>query len=373
MVREQKTYQIAVIRGDGIGPEIIDAALPVLDAVGERFGFEIRRTDCLAGGAALDVHGVPLPAETVESCLASDAVLLGAVGGPKWDAVPTAIRPEKALLGLRQALGLYVNLRPARLYEALAGASPLHPDIVRRGIDMVFARELTGGIYFGERGRSGEGPALAGYDTERYAVYEIERIARAAFEIARLRRKKVTSVDKANVLESSRLWRETVDRLAADYPDVELEHLYVDNAAMQLVKRPSDFDVVLTTNMFGDILSDEAAMITGSIGILPSASLGEPGQPGLFEPIHGSAPDLAGRGVANPLATILSAAMLLRYGLNETAAADAVENAVQTVLETGWRCADLMLPGQPADAERVLGTDAMADRVIAVLTKFNQD
>ena len=322
---KKRTYEIAVIPGDGIGPEIIDSARSIMRQVAANYNFDVIEKQCLAGGAAIDEFGVPLPEVTLKTCQSADAVLLGAVGGPKWDHVPTEQRPEKALLGLRKGLGLYANLRPAKLYPALSAASPLHPTIVKDGIDILFVRELIGGIYFGERGRSGSGSTLRGYDTESYSVAEVERIARMAFIAAEGRKKHVISVDKANVLESSRVWRETVEKIAANHPAVTLEHLYVDNAAMQLVKRPSTMDVVVTTNMFGDILSDEAAMITGSIGILPSASLGEPDKPGMYEPIHGSAPDIAGTGQANPLATILSVALMLRYSLHQSEAAKDIE------------------------------------------------
>ncbi len=331
---------IALVKGDGIGPEIVTSAVAVLNAIGEKYGHTFVFTDVLAGGCAIDATGIPLPQETVDTCLASDSVLLGAVGGPKWDTLPGNIRPEKALLGLRSALGLYTNLRPARLYPALKDECPLRADIVEKGFDLLMVRELTGGIYFGDRGRREGKYGPEAYDTEAYSVMEIERIARAAFEAARKRRGKVTSIDKANVLETSRLWRETVHRLAAEYPDVEVQDMLVDNAAMQLVRNPSSFDVVVTTNMFGDILSDEASQISGSIGLLPSASLGE-GKRGLYEPIHGSAPDIAGQNKANPLATILSAAMMLRYAFDLGEEADAIERAVDKALEDGCRTADI--------------------------------
>ena len=331
---------IALVKGDGIGPEIVTSAVAVLNAIGEKYGHIFVFTDVLAGGCAIDATGIPLPQETVDTCLASDSVLLGAVGGPKWDTLPGNIRPEKALLGLRSALGLYTNLRPARLYPALKDECPLRADIVEKGFDLLMVRELTGGIYFGDRGRREGKYGPEAYDTEAYSVMEIERIARAAFEAARKRRGKVTSIDKANVLETSRLWRETVHRLAAEYPDVEVQDMLVDNAAMQLVRNPSSFDVVVTTNMFGDILSDEASQISGSIGLLPSASLGE-GKGGLYEPIHGSAPDIAGQNKANPLATILSAAMMLRYAFDLGEEADAIERAVDKALEDGCRTADI--------------------------------
>ncbi len=334
-------YNIALVKGDGIGPEIVEGAVEVLKKVGEKYGHQFIFTEYLAGGCAYDKYGKPLPEETVEGCKNSDSVLLGAVGGPKWDNVPSDLRPEKALLGLRAALGLYTNLRPAKIYPALMGACTLRPDIVERGFDLVIVRELTGGIYFGERGRREGRYGEEAYDTEAYSVMEIERIARVAFETARKRRKNLISIDKANVLETSRLWRQTVNRIAEEYQDVEVSHMYVDNAAMQLVREPSRFDVAVTSNMFGDILSDEASQITGSIGLLPSASLGD-SKCGMYEPIHGSAPDIAGTGKANPMATILSAAMMLRYSFDLSEEADCIENAVNAVLEEGFRTADIV-------------------------------
>lgn len=331
-------YRIAVLRGDGIGPEIVESALQVLRRVGEKFGHTFELPEYLIGGAAIDACGEPLPAETVEGCLAADSVLLGAVGGARWDACEK--RPESALLGIRAALGLYTNLRPAKLYSALRGASPLRPDLTENGFDILIVRELTGGIYFGERGyRQGKYGEEA-FDTESYSVAEIERIGRAAFEAAKRRKGRVTSVDKANVLETSRLWRKTIHRLSEEYPDIACQDMYVDNAAMQLVRDPSQFDVIVTSNMFGDILSDEASQLTGSIGMLPSASLGE-GTRGLYEPIHGSAPDIAGQNKANPIAEILSAAMMLRYAFGLSVEADAIELAVGQVLDAGFRTADL--------------------------------
>ena len=333
-------FQIALIKGDGIGPEIVDSAVRVLEKIGQKYGHTFHCTPYLAGGCAIDETGIPLPEETVQGCLNADSVLLGAVGGPKWDKNPGHLRPEKALLGLRAALGLFTNLRPAKIYPALAGDCPLRPDIVANGFDMVMVRELTGGIYFGERGRREGKYGPEAYDTEAYSIMEIERIARVAFETARKRRKRVISIDKANVLETSRLWRETVHRIAAEYPDVSCTDMLVDNAAMQLVRNPAQFDVVVTTNMFGDILSDEASQITGSIGLLPSASLGSTKR-GLYEPIHGSAPDIAGQNKANPIATILSAAMMLRYSFDLGKEADEIEAAVDRVLNKGLRTADL--------------------------------
>ena len=347
-------YNITVLKGDGIGPEVVDQTLAVLDTVGTKYGIEFACSYELMGGCAIDAFGEPLPAATLERCKKSDAVLLGAVGGPKWDVLPGNLRPEAGLLGLRAGLGLYANLRPAVIYEALKDASPLKTEIISGGIDIMVVRELTGGIYFGVRGRSDAGTDKeAAFDTEKYSVHEIERITRTAFEAARKRRGLLTSVDKANVLESSRLWRETVVRLSADYPDVRLNHMYVDNAAMQLVRKPDQFDVIVTSNLFGDILSDEASMITGSIGMLPSASLGS-GALGLYEPIHGSAPDIAGQDKANPIATILSAAMMLKYSFRQDEAAAHIEKAVAKVLEKGCRTGDIASEGC-----RLVGTAEM--------------
>ena len=332
---------IALLRGDGIGPEIVDSAAAVLKKTAERFGHSIHFTPCLIGGAAYDETGEPLPKETVDKCLASDSVLLGAVGGPKWDDLPGDKRPEKALLGIRSALGLYTNLRPAKLCPALRSASPLRESIVGDGFDLLIVRELTGGIYFGDRGYREGRYGQEAYDTEAYSVTEIERIGRAAFEAAMKRRKRLCSVDKANVLETSRLWRKTMHALAEEYPEVGYSDMFVDNAAMQLVRDPSQFDVIVTSNMFGDILSDEASQITGSIGMLASASLGD-GTRGLYEPIHGSAPDIAGQNKANPIATILSAAMMLRYSFGLAKEADAIESAVDSVLDAGYRTADII-------------------------------
>lgn len=353
------TYNIAVLAGDGIGPEITESAVSVLTKTAARFGFALTFTDCLIGGCAIDKTGRPLPEETVAASLAADAVLLGAVGGAKWDSAPE--RPEKALLGIRKALGLYTNLRPAKVWAALREASPLKAEILGDGLDLLIVRELTGGIYFGERGRRQGANGAEAYDTECYSVMEIERIAHAAFRAAMLRGRHVTSVDKANVLESSRLWRETMHRIAAEYPEVTCDDLYVDNAAMQLVRDPRQFDVIVTSNMFGDILSDEASQITGSIGMLPSASLGD-GTRGLFEPVHGSAPDLAGQNKANPIAAILSGAMLLRYSLGQGDAADAIERAVGAVLDAGYRTADI------ADQNStVLTCTEMTEKILAAL------
>lgn len=336
--------KIAVIRGDGIGPEIVDSAIGCLDAVARRFGHTFHYSFPIMGGAAIDSTGVPLPQETIDECKRSGAVLLGAVGGPKWDNLAGHLRPEKGLLGLRSALGLYANVRPALLYEQLKGDSPLKPAIAKKGINLVVVRELTGGIYFGPRGfRSGKNGQEA-FDTEVYTIPEIERIAKIAFDVAMGRRKKVTSVDKANVLETSRLWRATVTRVAESYPEVKLEHMLVDNCAMQLIKDPSQFDVLLCPNMFGDILSDEAAMLTGSIGLLPSSSLGA-GKLGLYEPIHGSAPDIAGTDTANPIATILAAAMMLSSSLGLVTETAALEKAINTILSKGYRTPDICSMG----------------------------
>lgn len=327
-----QNYKITLLKGDGIGPEIVDEAVKVLNTVADKHGFKVEYTEALLGGAAIDATGMPLPDETVTKCKASDAVLLGAVGGYKWDNLKGNQRPEAGLLGIRSALGLYANLRPAVIFQPLRSASPLKNEIIGKDLDIMVVRELTGGIYFGERGRTNENGIESAYDTEKYSVPEIERIARVAFNVAKKRGGKVTSVDKANVLESSRLWRETVIKTSKEFEGIELNHMYVDNTAMQLVRNPSQFDVIVTSNIFGDILSDEASMISGSIGMLASASLGE-GTLGLYEPIHGSAPDIAGQGIANPLATILSVAMMLKYSLNNEAAANDIEKAVNEVLK----------------------------------------
>jgi 3-isopropylmalate dehydrogenase len=353
--------RVLVLPGDGIGPEIVAEAVKVLDRlVGEGLALEL--DEGLVGGAGYDAAGDPLPTTTLDMAKEADAILLGAVGGPKWEALEIALRPEKGLLGLRAGLGLFSNLRPAILYPQLAGASSLKPEIVS-GLDIMIVRELTGGIYFGQpRGiRELEGGERQGFNTLVYAEHEIERIVRSACEIAMRRGRRLCSVDKANVLECTELWREVATRVAADYPDVELTHMYVDNAAMQLVKWPKQFDVMVTTNMFGDILSDCAAMLTGSIGMLGSASLNEKGQ-GMYEPIHGSAPDIAGKGIANPLATILSVAMMLRYSLDETAMADRVEAAVNRVLDDGLRTPDIMSEGNTE-----VSCEAMGDAVVAAL------
>lgn len=341
-----KKYRIVLLKGDGIGPEIVTQAAAALECAAGKFGFEVGFEEELLGGCAIDAAGTPLPPETVEQCRAADSVLLGAVGGPKWDSLPGSARPEAGLLGIRSALGLYANLRPAVIFEPLRGASPLRPEIIGGKLDVMVVRELTGGIYFGKRGRTTVDGAEVAFDTEQYSVPEVERIARVGFEMAKKRAGRLCSVDKANVLESSRLWRATVARIGKEeYPEVELTNLYVDNCAMQLVRDPKQFDVIVTSNMFGDILSDEASMISGSIGMLASASLGS-GKAGLYEPIHGSAPDIAGTGLANPLATILSAAMMLRYSLEEPEAAAAIENAVGEALKTA-RTPDIWTEGFP--------------------------
>ncbi len=364
-----KSFDICLLPGDGIGPEIIAEGRKVLDALGAKYGVEFHYTEALLGGCAIDACGTALPDETLRVAKASDAVLLAAVGGPKWDTTdPEKPRPEQGLLGIRKELGLYTNLRPVQIFGALAGASTLKPEVID-GVDMMIVRELTGGLYFGRRERfydeagcGADGAAgQRAYDTLEYREYEIERIARQAFEAARKRRNKVTSVDKANVLETSRMWREIVHRVGKEeYPDVELEDLLVDNTAMQLINRPADFDVVVTENMFGDILSDEAAQITGSLGMLASASLGD--GTALYEPSHGSAPDIAGQGIANPLAQILSVEMMLRYSLDMNEAADDIRRAVTAVLDEGWRTGDIKGPETPA--EKIVGTVAMGDLVV---------
>ncbi|MBU0926611.1 MAG: 3-isopropylmalate dehydrogenase [Spirochaetes bacterium] len=350
-------YRIATIPGDGIGPDVVAEARKALEAVASVSGFELEFAEAMMGGAAIDATGEPLPETSLEICRRSDAVLLGAVGGPKWDGLPGDKRPEAGLLGLRAGLGAYANLRPARMFPELAASCPLRADIVAGGLDMLIVRELTGGIYFGQRGQDEGGDAA--WDTERYSRAEVERLLAVAYGAARARGRRLCVVDKANVLESSRLWRRVAMETAALHPDVETSFMYVDNCAMQLVRNPRQFDVIATSNMFGDILSDEASMITGSIGMLASASVGGSG-PGIFEPIHGSAPDIAGRDAANPLATILSAAMLLSYALNRKEEAALVEGAVAAVLAEGLRCADI---ASGAPAERVLGTRAMGEAV----------
>lgn len=336
-------YKITVIPGDGIGKEITDSAVEVMKKVAEKFKLDFEYTYKEAGGTAYDKFGTPLPDDTIEACKTSDGVLFGAVGGDKWDNVEPALRPEKAILGLRKNLGLYANLRPVKVADALVEYSPLKPELVK-GADLVIVRELIGGIYFGDKCESEEhNGSERAWDLENYSVPEVERIAKLAFETAKLRRGKVTSVDKANVLATSRLWRRTVANVAEDYKDIELNNLYVDNCAMQLAVKPTQFDVIVTGNLFGDILSDEAAVVGGSIGMMPSASIGT--STSLYEPIHGSAPDIAGKGIANPMGTILSAAMLLRYSLHEEKAADAIEAAVDKALADGYRTPDLWKEG----------------------------
>lgn len=356
-------YNVAVIPGDGIGPDIVTEAVKVLNVVGEKFGHKFEYEYVMAGGCSIDKNGEALPKETLDICKASDAVLLGAVGGPRWDDPDAKVRPEQALLGLRSGMNLYCNLRPAVLYEPLKNASPLKDEIVKNGIDIAIVRELTGGIYFGERGRDEIDGIESAYDTERYSTVEINRIVKIGFETAMKRNKKLTCVDKANILETSRLWRKVIGEISKDYPEVNVNYLYIDNASMQLVKDPTQFDVIVTSNMFGDILSDEASMITGSIGMLPSASLGD-GTLGMYEPIHGSAPDIAGKGIANPLATILSAAMMLRYSFNLESEAKLIESAVLSVLEDGYRTGDIMSEGKIK-----VGTNKMGDLVCKKINK----
>ncbi len=353
--------KIALIPGDGIGPEVAAEGRKVLEFVAAQYGRTFTFTECLMGGIALDMTGDPLPPETVETCLASDAVLLGAVGGPKWSDPTAKKRPEQGLLGLRKSLGVFANLRPVKVFPALASASPLRPERVAN-VDIMFVRELTGGIYFGSpQGREIVAEGRSGHDTMRYNEMEVRRVMQVAFKLAGQRRGKLTSVDKANVLASSRLWREVAHEVAAEYPEIEYEDVLVDAAAMYLLNRPGDFDVVVTGNMFGDILSDEASMISGSLGMLPSAALGA-GGPGLYEPIHGSAPDIAGKGIANPLATILSVAMMLRSSLGMEEAAAKVESAVTQVLDAGHRTADLAGPGGKS-----VGTIEMGELVLSYL------
>jgi len=350
-------YNIAVIKGDGIGPEIVEEAVKVLKKIGEKYNHKFEFNEVLAGGIAIDKTGKNLPEETLEVCKNSDAVILGAVGGPKWDSLPGSERPEKALLGLRKELNLYSNIRPAVMFDVLKDTCPLKPEIVQGGMDIVIVRELTGGIYFGKKFTEGDYAC----DCMEYSRYEIERIAHQAFKIAQTRESHVTSVDKSNVLETSRLWRKTVEEIAVDYPDVQLDHLYVDNAAMQLVVNPKQFDVILTENMFGDILSDEASMITGSIGLLPSASLGD-NNFGMYEPIHGSAPDIAGQGKANPIATILSVSMMLKYSLGLQKESESIENAVKKALEDGHRTADIAEEGKKIITTEEMG-NIIAERI----------
>ncbi|WP_292662364.1 3-isopropylmalate dehydrogenase [Nitratifractor sp.] len=354
-----RKYEIGVIKGDGIGPEIVDEAIKVLDAVSAAEGFTLDYREFLLGGAAIDATGVPLPEETIEGVKAVDAVLFGAIGGPKWDNLERHLRPESGLLGLRKAMGTFANLRPATVYDELINASTLKPEVVR-GVDIMVVRELTGGIYFGQPREYGEEKS---YNTMVYTRPEVERIARVAFEIAMKRDKRVCSVDKANVLEVSQFWREIVEEIHQEYPEVELSHMYVDNAAMQLIRDPRQFDVILTGNIFGDILSDAASMLSGSIGLLPSASTGE--KVGLFEPIHGSAPDIAGQGIANPIATIASAGMMLRYALGEASAAERIDAAIKKALAEGYRTGDIAA----FDAKKVVGTAEMGNVIADYASK----
>ena len=351
--------KIALIPGDGIGPDIIDQAVKVLDAISRKYNVKFSFEEVLMGGVAIDKTGVPLPEETMDICKNSDAVLLGAVGGDEWDNLPGHLRPEAGLLGLRKGLGAFANLRPAILFPQLKNASTLKPEVLGDGLDIMVIRELTGGLYFGEKGREGEGTEERAWDTLPYTYSEIERIARVGFELAMKRKKKLMSVDKANILESSRLWREVVTKIAKDYEEVTLSHMYVDNAAMQLIRNPKQFDVIVTENMFGDILSDEASMLTGSLGMWPSASLGK-GTPGIYEPIHGSAPQIAGQDKANPIATIMSVAMMLRHSFNMEEGALVIERAVSKVLDKGYRTGDIM-----EDGKELVGTNKMGDLIVA--------
>jgi 3-isopropylmalate dehydrogenase len=355
---------IVLLPGDGIGPEVIAEGRNVLEAIAKSFGHDFTLLEAPMGGIAIDKYGDPLPPNTLQQCLASDAVLLGAVGGPKWSDPLAAVRPEQGLLKLRKALGAYANLRPVKVFDALAAASPLKLERIQ-GVDILFVRELTGGIYFGEpQGRQETSNGREGFDTMRYNEHEIRRVLQVAFALARQRRGKVTSVDKANVLATMRVWREVAHEVAAEYPDVTYEDVLVDACAMYLVNQPKAFDVIVTGNMFGDILSDEASMISGSLGMLPSAALGDPGSTGLYEPIHGSAPDIAGKGIANPLATILSTAMMLRWSLDLHAEADVIEQAVASVLDEGWRTADIAPAGTAP-----ISTQDMGQHVVAAIAR----
>jgi 3-isopropylmalate dehydrogenase len=378
-------YSIALVPGDGIGPDVIAQGTEVLDAVGDRFGHVFNYVELEAGGCAIDHTGEPLPKETLEAAKQCDALLLGAVGGPQWDTLPGHLRPERALLGLRAGLEVYANLRPAVLLPQLRAACPLKDEVLaagnpegKPGFDLLIVRELTGGIYFGERGRSADGNSA--FDTERYSRGEIERVLRTAYAAAGVRRKKLCLVDKANVLESSRFWREIAGELAGEYGGIETSYMYVDNCAMQLVRAPGQFDVIVTSNVFGDILSDEASVLTGSIGMLASASLGDPaaspnqrGPRGIYEPIHGSAPDIAGKDIANPLGTILSAAMMLRYSFSLEKEAAAIESAVNAVLDAGFRTRDIAGRGAPPGTEKILGTRAMGAAVLKALENEDED
>jgi len=378
-------FSVAVVPGDGIGPEVIAPTLEVLDAVGDKYGHIFNYVELEAGGLAIDHTGEPLPKETLEAAKQCDALLLGAVGGPKWDTLPGHLRPERALLGLRSGLGVFANLRPAALLPQLKSACPVKDEVLiasnsegKAAFDLLIVRELTGGLYFGKRGRidepsNGHTPGAA-FDTETYSWMEIERVLRAGYEAAAVRRKKLCVVDKANVLESSRFWREVAAVVSKDYPNIETSYLYVDNAAMQLIRAPGQFDVIVTSNLFGDILSDEASVLTGSIGMLASASLGAPVQggtrPGMYEPIHGSAPDIAGKDIANPLATILSAAMMLRYSFGLEKEAAAIETAVNNVLDQGLRTGDIASRSNANSNEKIVGTKAMGEAVLKALEKL---
>ena len=362
------TFKIVTLPGDGIGPDIVREAVKVMNRIGELYGHTFDIIEKRMGGIAIDMDGTSLPQDTIDAALASDAVLLGAVGGPKWDHLTNGDRPEKGLLGIRGALKLYANLRPAVLYKQLQHTSPLKPEIIGEGLDILVVRELTGGMYFGEKANSPafnpEKPDCWASDLEKYSVFEIERILRTGFDAARKRQKKLCCVHKANVLESSRLWRAVFERVKNEYPDIETSEMYVDNCAMQLVRNPRQFDVIVTSNIFGDILTDEASQVAGSIGMLASASLGA-GKLGLYEPIHGSAPDIAGKNLANPLATILSVPMLFRYSLGLTKEAEAIEAAVNAVLDAGWRTGDIKSKDTPED--KIVGTKEMGDLVVAQL------
>ncbi|MBQ1972274.1 MAG: 3-isopropylmalate dehydrogenase [Treponema sp.] len=359
---------IALIPGDGIGPDVVAEAVNVLNVVAKKYGHSFSYKNVIAGGVAIDQFGKPLPQEQLDICLNSDAALLGAVGGPKWDNLPSEIRPEKALLGLRGGMKVFANLRPAVMWKQLKDACPLKDEIVGDGLDILIVRELTGGIYFGERGTSED--QNTAWDTEKYTRPEVERIIRMGFEYAQKRQKRLCVVDKANILNSSQLWRRVAEDVKADYPDVTLSYMYIDNASMQMVRNPRQFDVIATSNMFGDILSDEASQITGSIGMLASASLGDGTGPGLYEPIHGSAPDIAGKDLANPLATILSAAMLLRYSFGLETEAKDVENAVNAVLDAGWRTGDIAGDIEAVKASgKLVGTKKMGELVVEYLNK----
>lgn len=357
--------RIAVAKGDGIGPEVVDGAITILDMIAEKYGHKFYYEDVSVGGYAYDKYNDPLPHSTIEICKRSDAVLFGAVGGLKWDSLPGDKRPEAAILGLRKHLNLFANIRPGILFESLKDASPLKPEILQDGFDITVVRELTGGIYFGEKGSKNTELGRAAYDIEMYSEMEVERIAKVAFEMAMKRGKVLTSVDKANVLESSRLWRTTVEKVSKDYPEVHLNHMYIDNASMQVIKNPNKFDVILTSNLFGDILSDEISMLTGSIGLLPSGSIGD-GNKGLYEPIHGSAPDIANNDIANPIAAILSAAMMLNYSFGLKEEAEDIKRAVEDVLQEGYRTRDIRESGK-----ETVGTKEMTEMILEKLKVLN--